>query len=113
LPAAPEPIQVIQASVGNTLHFVPIDAVLYFAAADKYIRVVTAAREYVIRLSLRQLLAQLDPGQFWQVHRGSVVRVGAIAVAVRDDAGKIQLKLRDRPETLPVSRLYSHLFKAM
>jgi DNA-binding LytR/AlgR family response regulator len=106
-------LTVIQASVGNTLHFVPIAEVLYFAAADKYIQVVTAAREYVIRLSLRQLVAQLDPQEFWQVHRGSVVRVSAIATAVRDDGGKIRLKLRDRAETLPVSRLYAHLFKPM
>jgi DNA-binding LytR/AlgR family response regulator len=112
-PTGPAPLRVIQASIGNTLHFVPIAEVLYFAAADKYIQVVTAARDYVIRLSLRQLLAQLDAQDFWQVHRGTVVRVGAIAAAVRDDAGKIRLKLRDRADTLPVSRLYAHLFKPM
>jgi len=111
--AAPAPLAVIQASIGNTLHFVPIADVLYFAAADKYIQVVTAARDYVIRMSLRQLLAQLDAQNFWQVHRGTVVRVGAIAAAVRDDAGKIRLKLRDRTDMLPVSRLYAHLFKPM
>ena len=109
----PEPLRVIQASVGNTLHFVPIEEVWYFAAADKYIRVVTCTREYVIRVSLRQLLAQLDARQFWQVHRGCVVRVAAIAAAVRDDAGKLHLRLRERAETLPVSRLYAHLFKPM
>jgi DNA-binding LytR/AlgR family response regulator len=107
------PLRTIQASSGATIHMVPIDAVLYFEAEDKYIRVVTAAREYLIRQSLRQLLAQLDPQRFWQVHRGTIVCVDAIATALRDDSGKVYLQLRGRPETLTVSRLYAHLFKPM
>lgn len=107
------PLRTIQASIGATIHMVPIDAVLYFEAEDKYIRVVTAAREYLIRQSLRQLLAQLDPQRFWQVHRGTIVCVDAIATALRDDSGKVFLQLRGRPETLTVSRLYAHLFKPM
>jgi DNA-binding LytR/AlgR family response regulator len=113
---APPPgpmLSVIQASVGATIHMVPIGDVLYFEAADKYIRVITAAREYLIRMSLRQLLAQLDARTFWQVHRGTVVRADAIATAVRDDAGKLEIRLRGRAEVLPVSRLYAHRFKAM
>lgn len=112
--AAPGPkLSVIQASMGATIHMVPISEVLYFEAADKYLRVITAAREYLIRLSLRQLLPQLDEQSFWQVHRGTVVRADAIAMAVRDDAGKLEIKLRGRPESLPVSRLYAHRFKPM
>jgi DNA-binding LytR/AlgR family response regulator len=74
--AAPAPprLEVIQAQVGNLVHLVPVDEVLYFEAADKYVRVVTAEREHLIRLSLRELLPQLDPQQFWQVHRGTVVQ---------------------------------------
>jgi len=112
--AAPGPkLSMIQASAGATIHMVPIGEVLYFEAADKYLRVITAAREYLIRMSLRQLLPQLDAESFWQVHRGTVVRADAIAMAVRDDAGKLEIKLRGRPESLPVSRLYAHRFKAM
>ena len=106
-------LEVIQAGVGNTVHLVPVAEVLYFEAADKYLRVVTAEREHLIRLSLRELLPQLDPGQFWQVHRGLVVRASAISTAQRDESGKVLLSLRGRPERLTGSRLYAHLFKGM
>ncbi len=112
--AAPAPhLQVIQAGIGAAIQLVPIADVLYFEAADKYLRVLTASREYLIRLSLRQLLPQLDPRIFWQVHRGTVVRADAIMAAIRDEAGRLQLKLRQRPELLNVSRIYAHQFKAM
>ena len=113
-PAVPAPrLAVVQAGVGNTVHMVPVAEVLYFEAADKYLRVVTAEREHLIRLSLRELLPQLDPGQFWQVHRGLVVRASAISTAQRDESGKVLLSLRGRPERLTGSRLYAHLFKGM
>lgn len=111
-PAAPR-LEVIQAGVGATLHMVPVDEVLYFEAADKYLRVVTAEREHLVRLSLRELLPQLDPQRFWQVHRGLVVQARAIATAQREPSGKVVLALRGRPEKLTASRLYAHLFKGM
>ena len=111
--AAPPRLELIQASAGNTVHLVPVAEVVYIEAADKYLRVVTAEREHLIRLSLRELLPQLDPRQFWQVHRGLVVRATAIATAQRDDSGKVVLSLRGRPERLTASRLYAHLFKGM
>ncbi len=111
--AASAPLQVIQAGVGNAIHIVPIGEVVYFEAADKYVRVVTADREHLIRTSLRELVPLLDPARFWQIHRGTVVRADAIASAVRDDSGKLVLALRGRPEKLIVSRLYGHLFRAM
>ena len=107
------PLRVIQASVGAAVHMVPVDEVLYFEAADKYVRVVTAEREHLIRLSLRELLPQLDADRFWQIHRGTVVRSDAIASALRDEAGKVILTLRAHKDKLPVSRLYAHLFKAL
>ena len=106
-------LAVIQASVGAAVHMVPLADVLYFEAADKYVRVITAQREYLIRTSLRELLPQLDAQCFWQVHRGTVVRADAIATAVRDDTGKVQLTLRGHADKLVASRLYAHLFKAM
>jgi DNA-binding LytR/AlgR family response regulator len=112
--ASPAPrLTVIQAGVGSAIHMVPVSDVLYFEAADKYVRVITAEREHLIRTSLRDLLPQLDPAVFWQVHRGTVVRADAIATAARDEVGKITLQLRGRPDRLPVSRLYAHLFRAM
>jgi DNA-binding LytR/AlgR family response regulator len=92
---------------------VPVNDVLYFEAADKYVRVITAEREYLIRTSLRDLLPQLDPQRYWQIHRGTVVRADAIATAVRDESGKVHLTLRDSKDKLVASRLYAHLFKAM
>ncbi len=104
---------VLQASVGNVIHVVPVDEVLFLEAADKYVRVLTAQHEYLIRTPLRELLPQLDGARFWQVHRAHVVRVQAIDTVTRDEAGKLWLQLRGRPERIAVSRLYAHLFKAM
>jgi DNA-binding LytR/AlgR family response regulator len=111
-PATPR-LEVIQAQVGNLVHLVPVTDVIYFEAADKYLRVVTAEREHLIRLSLRELLPQLDAQQFWQVHRGTVVQARCIATARRDESGKVFLTLRGRPEVLTASRLYAHLFRGM
>ncbi|HVZ46358.1 MAG TPA: LytTR family DNA-binding domain-containing protein [Ramlibacter sp.] len=106
-------LKVIQASVGNAIRMVPVDEVLYFEAADKYVRVLTQDHEYLIRTPLRELLPQLDAQEFWQTHRGTVVRSSAIESVTRDEAGKMHLTMRGRKEKLPVSRLYAHLFKAM
>ena len=118
--AAPEstaPLKFITASEagssGATVHMVPIDDVQYFEAADKYVRVLTATREYLIRTPLKQLLPQLDASTFWQVHRAVAVRSDAIESVHRDDTGKLTLTLRGRSESIPVSRLYAHLFRAM
>ncbi len=106
-------LEVVQAQVGQTVHLVPVDEVIYFEAADKYVRVVTAEREHLIRLPLRELLPQLDPAKFWQIHRGTVVQARCVASARRDESGKAFLTLRGRPETLVASRLYAHRFKGM
>lgn len=111
------PLKVIPASVGNQIRMVPIDEVVCFDAADKYVRVLThssgSGHEYLIRTPLKELVPQLDAGTFWQVHRGTVVRADAIDTVTRDEAGKLHLTLRGRTDRLPVSRLYAHLFKAM
>lgn len=100
-------------ALGASIRMVPIDEVAYFEAADKYLRVLTANAEYLIRTPLKDLLAQLDPQVFWQIHRGTVVRASLIDTVTRDEAGKLSLSLRGRPERLAVSRLYAHLFRAM
>lgn len=110
---APARLQVIQAGVGSSIRLVPVEDVVYFEAADKYVRVVCGDAEFLIRTPLKELLPQLDPQLFWQVHRGTVVRATAVESVHRDEAGKLHLALRGRRERLPVSRLYAHLFKAM
>ncbi len=112
-PAAEAPLTILQASIGSTLHMIPVDEVVYFEAADKYVRVVTDKSEALIRMSLRELLPRLQADRFWQIHRGTVVRADAIATATRDDSGKVFLTLRQRPERLVASRLYAHLFRGM
>jgi len=111
--AATTPLRVIQASVGTTIRMVPVDDVLCFEAADKYVRVLTAEREYLIRTPLKELQEQIDTTVFWQIHRGTVVRALAIEAVTRDEAGKTFLSLRGLKEKFVVSRLYAHLFKAM
>ncbi|MDD2926696.1 LytTR family DNA-binding domain-containing protein [Rhodoferax sp.] len=119
-PQAANPVarlSVIPASLAGTggasIRMVPVDEVLYFEAADKYVRVLTASAEYLIRTPLKELLPQLDAQTFWQVHRSTVVRASEIDTVTRDEAGKFSLSLRGRTGKLPVSRLYAHLFKAM
>lgn len=111
--SAAAPLQLIQAGVGTAIRMVPVEDVLYFEAADKYVRVITPGQEALIRTPLKELLPQLDAQAFWQVHRGTVVRAAAIEQITRDDTGRLSLQLRGCPERLAVSRLYAHLFKAM
>ena len=103
----------IQASAGNTITMVPVDEVLYFEAADKYVRVITATHEHLIRTSLRELQPQLDAQRFWQIHRGVIVNINAIKSVRRALAGHLDLRLKQRPETLRVSAANAHLFKHM
>lgn len=116
LPPSPA-LQIIQAtqpgSQGNTIRMIPVAEVVFFEAADKYIRVLTASAEYLIRTPLKDLLLQLDAHTFWQVHRGTVVRASAIESVARDEGGRLTLSLRGRADKIVVSRLYSHLFKPM
>lgn len=111
--ASDAPLRFIQAGVGTTIKMVPIDEVLYFEAADKYVRVVTASEEHLIRTPLKDLLPRLDSAVFWQIHRGTLVRASSIEQIVRDDSGRLLLRLRGSKDTLAVSRLYAHLFKSM
>lgn len=103
----------INASSGQTLRVITTEEVEYFQADTKYTRVVTADGEYLVRMSLRQLLDQLDPERFWQVHRSTIVNASAIAMVSRDFRGHVHLSLKNRPERLPVSEAYHHLFRQM
>lgn len=112
LPPAPR-LQMIRAAVGNSVRMIALADVVYFEALDKYINVVCQDSEALIRTSLKELLPQLDPQQFWQIHRGTIVNASAIATAVRDETGKLSLTLRQHPAQLRVSPLYAHLFRQM
>ncbi|HEY9104628.1 LytTR family DNA-binding domain-containing protein [Chitinimonas sp.] len=106
-------IRWISASVGDTIKLFPIEQILFFESDEKYTRVVSGEDEAHVRKPLRELVAGLDPEQFWQIHRGVVVRAEAIARARRDELGRITVELRGRPERLKVSQAYAWRFKAM
>jgi len=103
----------IRASLGETVRQVPVDDVLYFQAQDKYVSVYTRDGELLIRTPLSELQAQLDPDEFWQIHRSTIVNVKRIAATTRDVMGKTMVMLKDSKTELQVSRAYAHLFKQM
>lgn len=108
------PLLLLQASVGKQLRMVPVAEVLRLEAADKYVRVFTlGGSEVLLRTPLKELMQRIDAQVFWQIHRGSVVRASAIDSVTRDDTGRLSLRLKGHTDTLAVSRLYAHLFKAM
>jgi DNA-binding LytR/AlgR family response regulator len=103
----------IRAGSGNQVRQIAVEDVLYFDAADKYTRVITANGESLIRLTIKELVDQLDPAVFWQVHRGTIVNVPVIEATLRDANGQLSLRLKGSPVQLQVSRAYSHLFRQM
>jgi len=102
---------VLQAAVGREVRLIRVEDVVYFESDARYTRVVTADGDALIRTPLKELLAQLDEREFWQVHRSVIVNHRHIASALRVDEGQMQLSLRGRPERLPVSRHFQALFK--
>ena len=112
-PAEARYMRWIKASVGRELRLLSIDDVLYFQSDTKYTRVVLAQTEALIRTPLKELIAELDPEKFWQIHRGTLVNVAAIASVSRDGPEKQSVHLRGRSEKLPVSRQFFHLFRQM
>ena len=100
-------------SGGHVIRMVPLAEVLFLQAADKYVRVVTATGEHLLRTPLKDLLPQLDPDAFWQIHRSTAVRADAIDTVQRDEAGKLSLTVRGCGEKLAVSRMYGYLFRAL
>ena len=106
-------LQWIQASIGAEIRMIPVDEVLYFVSDEKYTRVQTAQQEALIRKPIKELLAELDPAQFWQIHRSTLINTKAIAGVTRDERGRQLVAIKGRPEKLEVSRSYAHLFKGM
>jgi DNA-binding LytR/AlgR family response regulator len=105
-------LQWLQASLGSNLRLINTDDVLYFQSDTKYTRVVTAEGEALVRKTLRELASELDPRHFWQVHRGTIVNIRAIASVSLDELGRREITLRERAEKIEVSRTFAHLFKA-
>ena len=103
----------VQASVGQTLRVIPTAEILYFRAEDKYTRVQTATFEALIRKPIKELVEELDPEEFWQIHRAILVRMDAVEHVGRDIRGHQVVKVKGRDDKLEVSRSFSHLFRQM
>lgn len=109
----PDYLRWIQASVGTSLRMVSAKEILFFRSDEKYTRVQTEHAEFLIRKSLKELEDELDPDEFWRIHRSTLVRVDAIAEVTRDFRGRQLIQLKGHPEKLEVSRNHSHLFQQM
>jgi DNA-binding LytR/AlgR family response regulator len=103
----------ITALHGTETRLITIEEVHYFRSDNKYTVVATAGQEALIRIPIRELADQLDPERFWQIHRGTLVNVNHVAGVTRDFRGRMVLRLKQRPETLPVSDSYAHRFRQM
>ncbi len=111
--AKPNYLRWIQAQVGGSLRMVSTREILFFQADDKYTCVQTATAQLLIRKTLKELADELDPDEFWRIHRSTLVRVDAIAEVTRDARGRQMVRLRNFPELLEVSRNHGHLFQQM
>lgn len=112
-PAAPARLRFVRAGQGELVHQIAVSDVLYFHADDKYTVVQTASGEHLIRTTIAELSEQLDPEQFWQVHRSTLVNLDYLAGTRRDDSSRLFLRIKGHARELRVSRAYVHLFRAM
>jgi DNA-binding LytR/AlgR family response regulator len=103
----------VQASVGATIRMIPTSDILFFRAEDKYTRVQTQRFEALIRKPIKELLDELDPAEFWQIHRATVVRVDAVEQVSRNLRGNQVVHVKGSDEKLEVSRTFNNLFKQM
>lgn len=106
-------LRYVRAGKGGTVHNIAVSEVLFFHADDKYTVVRTASDEYLIRTTIAELAARLDPDEFWQVHRSTIVNLAHLAGTRRDEASRLFLRMRGIETELPVSRAYVPLFAAM
>jgi DNA-binding LytR/AlgR family response regulator len=111
LPPATGRLKLLQASVGSTVRLIDVDEVLYFRSDTKYTKVVTREGESLLKKTLKELLAELDPERFWQVHRGVVVNVREVAAVTTDEFGRKEVQLKGHADRLEVSRTFAPLFR--
>jgi DNA-binding LytR/AlgR family response regulator len=111
-PTAPR-LRYVRSAQGDLTHQIAVEDVLFFQADDKYTVAQTERGEHLLRTPIIDLVAQLDPEQFWQVHRSTLINLQYLAGTRRDEASRLFLRIKGSARELPVSRAYVHLFKAM
>ena len=109
----PEKLRWIKAQIGVNLRLIPVEEIVYFQAEDKYTRVFTATAEALIKKPIKELVDELDPSRFWQIHRATIVNANEIGAVSRDIRERLMVSLKTRTDKLEVSRSYTHLFKQM
>jgi len=109
----PTRLKWITAAVGKQVKLIAVSEVQFFQSDTKYTRVVMGNGEALIRTPLKELLAELDPEKFWQIHRGTIINLDAVSGVIREDAEHQYVVLKGRQERLPISRQFTHLFKQM
>lgn len=112
-PASREYLQWIKVRHRDNIRLISVHEVDYFHAADKYTVVRTGKDEFLIKKSIKELVAELSPDQFWQIHRSTLVNVTKIDVVTRSLTGSYDIHLTGSDQTLSVSRAFSHLFRQM
>ena len=95
------------------MRLIPVDEIVYFQSDEKYTRVVMEDGEVLVRKPIKELLDELDPERYWQIHRSTIVNTRAIAFVTRGLRDQAEMKLKGRTETLTVSRNFTHLFRQM
>jgi len=103
----------ITAAQGDALRLITVEEICYIRADNKYTVIATPHQDSLIRRPIKELIEDLDPRMFWQIHRGTLVNVNAIAGVTRNLGGQLCVKVKQRKEVLPVSDSYVHLFKQM
>jgi DNA-binding LytR/AlgR family response regulator len=106
-------LKFLQASVGKKLRFIMVEEILYVQSDNKYTRLVTAQAEAFIRKPLKELMSELDPDLFWQIHRGTLVNIRAIDTVMREEIEKMSVTLKGSAEKLEVSRAHQSQFKGV
>ncbi|OPX55820.1 two component transcriptional regulator, LytTR family [Oceanospirillum multiglobuliferum] len=108
----PETLKWLKAAKGESIHIIAIDQVFALVAEDKYVTVHSSEGEFLLRSSLKELKQQLDPDQFWLVHRSVIIQVRQIDKVSRDLLGRMSVQLKNGQQ-YPVSRSAQSLFKTM
>src|SRR5690242_7105291 len=112
-PSEKQYLRWVTASQGDTTSIITVENICYFRADNKYTKVMTPDHEALIRRPIRDLTEAVDPNVFWQIHRSTLVNINHMAGIKRDFRGHLNVKLKHRKETLPVSESFIHLFRGM
>jgi len=96
---------------GDKIWILPVESIIYFQAHGRYVKVFTAQGEGLVRKALKNLLLQLSPDSFWQVHRSTVINIDHLDYVYNGEPEKMHLHMKILPDAIPVSRSFSHLFK--